>query len=99
MWRVFWTLPRTKTKKINKAVTRAISAVGLERLPYKQKVIGSNPILPTIEPGSKPPSDDGRRQFSRGKPTNRSTWEFSSVGLERILDVDEVIGSIPVIPT
>ena len=28
-------------------VNRAVSSVGLERLPYKQEVTGSNPVPPT----------------------------------------------------
>ena len=28
---------------------RALSSVGLERLPYKQEVTGSNPVAPTLQ--------------------------------------------------
>ena len=30
------------------SIARAVSSAGLERLPYKQEVTGSNPVLPTF---------------------------------------------------
>ena len=62
-----------------------LSSVGSERLPYKQRVGGSNPSAPT------------RLQPSRKMVF--LCREHSSVGLERLLDKQEVSGSNPLVPT
>ena len=62
-----------------------LSSVGSERLPYKQRVGGSNPSVPT------------RLQPSRKMVF--LCREHSSVGLERLLDKQEVSGSNPLVPT
>ena len=62
-----------------------LSSAGSERLPYKQRVGGSNPSAPTrLQPSRK------MVFFCR---------EHSSVGLERLLDKQEVSGSNPLVPT
>ena len=65
--------------------SRELSSVGSERLPYKQRVGGSNPSAPT------------RLQPSRKMVF--LCREHSSVGLERLLDKQEVSGSNPLVPT
>ena len=62
-----------------------LSSAGSERLPYKQRVGGSNPSAPT------------RLQPSRKMVF--LCREHSSVGLERLLDKQEVSGSNPLVPT
>ena len=62
-----------------------LSSAGSERLPYKQRVGGSNPSAPT------------RLQPSRKMVF--LCREHSSVGLERLLDKQEVCGSNPHVPT
>ena len=62
-----------------------LSSAGSERLPYKQRVGGSNPSAPT------------RLQPSR--KMGFLCREHSSVGLERLLDKQEVSGSNPLVPT
>ena len=62
-----------------------LSSAGSERLPYKQRVGGSNPSAPTrLEPS--------RKMVFLCR-------EHSSVGLERLLDKQEVSGSNPLVPT
>ena len=61
------------------ATIRELSSVGLEHLPYKQRVIGSTPIAPT----QKPVSFDGLFSFSR----NSSVKVFEVVLI--VLDLDD----------
>ncbi len=72
---------------------RAFSSAGLEHLPYKQRVGGSNPSTPTIKAEqisekSLPLSKDSRR-----------TGAFSSAGLEHLPYKQRVGGSNPSTPT
>ena len=65
-----------------------LSSVGSERLPYKQRVGGSNPSAPTTE-----------NQPLTVMQVAFLFREHSSVGLERLLDKQEVSGSNPLVPT
>ena len=65
-----------------------LSSVGSERLPYKQRVGGSNPSAPTTE-----------NQPLTVMQVAFLFREHSSVGLERLLDKQEVCGSNPHVPT
>ena len=65
-----------------------LSSVGSERLPYKQRVGGSNPSAPTTE-----------NQPLTVMQVVFLCREHSSVGLERLLDKQEVCGSNPHVPT
>ena len=65
-----------------------LSSVGSERLPYKQRVGGSNPSAPTTE-----------NQPLTVMQVVFLFREHSSVGLERLLDKQEVSGSNPLVPT
>ena len=68
---------------------RELSSAGSERLPYKQRVGGSNPSAPTTMSATY--SDASGFFFDKR--------EHSSVGLERLLDKQEVSGSNPLVPT
>ena len=72
-----------------KPFLRELSSVGSERLPYKQRVGGSNPSAPTTMSATY--SDASGFFFDKR--------EHSSVGLERLLDKQEVSGSNPLVPT
>ena len=65
-----------------------LSSAGSERLPYKQRVGGSNPSAPTTE-----------NQPLTVMQVVFLFREHSSVGLERLLDKQEVSGSNPLVPT
>ena len=65
-----------------------LSSAGSERLPYKQRVGGSNPSAPTTE-----------NQPLTVMQVVFLCREHSSVGLERLLDKQEVCGSNPHVPT
>ena len=67
---------------------RELSSAGSERLPYKQRVGGSNPSAPTTE-----------NQPLTVMQVVFLCREHSSVGLERLLDKQEVCGSNPHVPT
>ena len=64
---------------------REYSSVGLEHLPYKQRVTGSTPVTPTKI-----------SSYGLLKPDYR---EYSSVGLEHLPYKQRVTGSTPVTPT
>ena len=72
-----------------KPFLRELSSAGSERLPYKQRVGGSNPSAPTTMSATY--SDASGFFFDKR--------EHSSVGLERLLDKQEVSGSNPLIST
>ena len=72
-----------------KPFLRELSSAGSERLPYKQRVGGSNPSAPTTMSATY--SDASGFFFDKR--------EHSSVGLERLLDKQEVSGSNPLVPT
>lgn len=71
-----------------KPFLRELSSAGSERLPYKQRVGGSNPSAPTTE-----------NQPLTVMQVVFLCREHSSVGLERLLDKQEVCGSNPHVPT
>ena len=81
----------------NRATQRELSSAGSEHLPYKQRVIGSNPIAPT----------KGRlfvwREWGRGEAKSALflsvARELSSAGSEHLPYKQRVIGSNPIAPT
>ena len=81
----------------NRATQRELSSAGSEHLPYKQRVIGSNPIAPT----------KGRlfvwRVWGRGEAESALflsvARELSSAGSEHLPYKQRVIGSNPIAPT
>ena len=67
------------------AGTRELSSAGSEHLPYKQRVIGSNPIAPT--------------EVTEFILVTFIFRELSSAGSEHLPYKQRVIGSNPIAPT
>ena len=53
-----------KLVPLHPQMTRALSSAGLEHLPYKQRVGGSNPSAPTTQERTRPQPWSSRRESS-----------------------------------
>ena len=82
-WRKIWKIRKYPLPLHSQNKTRAFSSAGLEHLPYKQRVGGSNPSTPT-------------KFYEAQEIKSRA---FSSAGLEHLPYKQRVGGSNPSTPT
>ena len=79
---------------------RAFSSAGLEHLPYKQRVGGSNPSTPTTKAGITGAHGEGEEKtLEWWQSRYKKTGAFSSAGLEHLPYKQRVGGSNPSTPT
>ena len=82
-------------------ILRGVAQFGLERLLGVQEIAGSNPVTPNFNVGvaqfaTKSPANPSKK---RSDFVDESAALFGGLGLERLLGVQEIVGSNPTAPT